>query len=200
MIKKNYYFIGLIILIVTIFLDYNNIVTNMGINVNNFNLDFWDIFLSNGIVVLLAIITYFLFDKRKLEKEKMANYAALSLLIDTYNKCDVFLDIITIMVEAYKSEQIKDECFSSKQIDFIMNEAFTNDDKIFECLKNGYIQFDRYENYTKIKLSYESLVYCQVKMGLLKINDVVLNNLKNEVDIEKKALEEKIKKFMWEEL
>ena len=87
-------FFFVLITILCFILDYFDLPTKIGINVNLINMDFWGIFIGNGIVVVLFIITFMLFDKRNLDKEKLANYTGAVLLQNTYKQCETFLPIL----------------------------------------------------------------------------------------------------------
>ncbi len=80
--------------IISFVLDYFNIPYRLGFSFVFLNLDFWSIFLSNGIVVALFITTFTLFDKRTLEKDRLATYAGYLLLLDTYRWCELFLEVL----------------------------------------------------------------------------------------------------------
>ena len=100
--------VGLLVVVtlICLVLDYYDVPSMLGINTNVFNLDFWSIFLGNGIVITLFIVTFFLFDKKNLQKEKLADYAGVVLLLDTYLECESFIKIIQGVL-ARKVEKIQ---------------------------------------------------------------------------------------------
>ncbi len=173
--------------------DYFNIPTKLGLNVGMINYDLWGILLGNGVVIVLFVITYNLFDKRNLEKEKLADYAAAVLISDTYKQCRTFLPILEGLLEASEEDKKK---HSQKMIEYITVTPFKNDDKIFEMLTNGYIARKRYEGYIAIKNTYESLVYHLLSInGFPKIENTLYKELIKELDNEQKSIEHYLNKL-----
>lgn len=176
-------FFFVLITILCFILDYFDLPTKIGINVNLINMDFWGIFIGNGIVVVLFIITFMLFDKRNLDKEKLANYTGAILLQNTYKQCETFLPILERFL---KSNECNKKSFSVNTYDFIASEPFKNNDKILEFLGKGYITRKHYESYTSIKQSYENLVYHIIVLREFpaiegKIYDILVEDLYKEI-------------------
>lgn len=173
--------------IICLVLDYFNIPYRLGINFNFLNLNFWSIFLGNGIVMALFITTFILFDKRNLDKEKLADYAGIVLLIDAYYQCESFLQLFE---ELLKNDNAIERPLPKKQIEYVCNEPFKNDDKIFECLVNGHILREHYDAYSKIKSDYGTLAFLSLEYeNLLSIRKLYFKRLTNEIKEEKIKLE-----------
>ena len=141
--------------VICLVLDYFNIPYRLGFNFNFLNLDFWSIFLGNGIVVALFITTFILFDKRNLEKDKLSTYAGTLLLKDIYGKIGIFIKVL----ENYLNDEEDDIEINEKQMDYLKTSPFKSDDKIFECLENGQISKERFDAYKTIKMYNEMLIY-----------------------------------------
>lgn len=167
--------------------DILNLPSKLGFNTSIINLDFWSILLGNGIVISLFIITFTLFDKKNLEKEKLADYAGAVLLLDTYRQIESFLTILHGLFDIPTEKQTP---FSAKQIEFIDEGPFKNNDKIFDFLSEGHILRDHYEGYVSIKQNYEALVFCMLREGNFEnIQKKLLEILNEQIANEKAKLE-----------
>ena len=167
--------------------DILNLPSKLGFNTSIINLDFWSILLGNGIVISLFIITFTLFDKKNLEKEKLADYAGAVLLLDTYRQIESFLTILQGLFDIPTEKQTP---FSAKQIEFIDEGPFKNNDKIFDFLSEGHILRDHYEGYVSIKQNYEALVFCMLREGNFEnIQKKLLETLNEQIANEKAKLE-----------
>lgn len=178
----------IVIVLVLFVLDFFNIPSKWGLNPSVINMDFWSMFLSNGVVISLFIITFVLFDRKKLEKEKLAEYAGIVLLRDTYQRCESF---ILILKETLKTndEDKKTEKFSDNQLRFIADEPFKDNDKIFEYLGNGYISRKRYENYKEIKQSYETIINIKtINISVPELEKKLFDKLEIDLNNEQKDL------------
>ena len=182
----------LLIAIISFVLDYFNIPYRLGFNFVFLNLDFWSIFLSNGIVVALFITTFILFDKRNLEKDKLSTYAGILLLKDVYGQLEFFLKIYEKSLNAEDEEEKL--VMTEREIDYFKNNPFKSDDKIFECLEKGQINKDRFDAYQKIKMYYRMLFYYAFEFGEhKKIENFCFDKLKEELNKEKEIIEAHIK-------
>ena len=180
----------LLIVIVLVFLifDFFNIPSKCGLNPSVINMDFWSMFLSNGVVIALFIITFVLFDRKKLEKEKLAEYAGIVLLRDTYQRCESFMLILKETLKT-NDEDKKTEKFSDNQLRFIADEPFKDNDKIFEYLGNGHISRKRYENYKEIKHSYESIINIKtINISVPELEKKLFDKLEIDLNNEQKDL------------
>lgn len=156
----------LLIGIICFVLDYFNIPYKLGFNYVFLNLDFWSIYLGNGIVIALFITTFILFDKRNLEKDKLSTYAGILLLKETYRRLDGFLEIYkkTLNIEN-DAEKLG---LNERQKKFFETEPFKTYDKIFDCLEKGQINKERFDAYQKIKSDYEILMHLTFGLGDFK--------------------------------
>lgn len=178
----------IVIVLVLFVLDFFNIPSKWGLNPSVINMDFWSMFLSNGVVISLFIITFVLFDRKKLAKEKLAEYAGIVLLRDTYKRCESFMLILKETLKT-NDEDKKTEKFSDNQLRFIADEPFKDNDKIFEYLGNGYISRKRYENYKEIKQSYETIINIKtINISVPELEKKLFDKLEIDLNNEQKDL------------
>ena len=172
--------------IICFVLDYFNIPYRLGFNFVFLNLDFWSIYLGNGIVIALFITTFILFDKRNLEKDKLSTYAGTIMLKGTYKRVERFLNI-------YKKNEILD--LNENQKTYFKNEPFKSDDKIFDCLENGQISKDRFDAYQSIKMYYEMLIFFALEFERKEeeIESLCYEKLTEKLNIEKDIIDKSIK-------
>lgn len=182
----------LIYTMIVFVLDLFNVPSKIGIN-TNINIDIWDIYISNAVVILLFTITFLLFDRRNLEKDRLATYAGIVLLIEVYNSCQSFYPIFDALINNDEIEPDK-QTLNEKARDYMENTPFANNDKIFDLLTEGSISKESYEQYSKIKKCYGIVVFsfCDLPKG----KDLAKIALKTLVDDTTKELDrlEKLKK------
>ena len=172
-----------LIIAMFLFIDYFNLPSLIGVNTSSLNLDFWSLFISNVVVIALFLITFILFDKRKLSKEKMADYSGTVLLLDTYRECESYLNILNNVVVD------KDDIIGANTKEMISTEPFANYNKVFELFSNGHIPLERYNAYAEIKRTYESFVFvCSVPNGISH-KDKLYNEVTQQIISEKEKLE-----------
>lgn len=178
--------------VIFLVLDYFNIPYRLGFNFNFLNLDFWSIFLGNGIVIALFITTFILFDKRNLEKDKLSTYAGTLMLKEIYGRLNVFLIIYEKSLNAENEEdKLK---MTEREIDYFKNEPFKSDNKIFECLENGQISKERFDAYKTIKMYYEMLIYYAFENNdYPEIEKLCYDNLMGKFKAEKEIIDAYIK-------
>lgn len=143
--------------------DYFNLPSKMGISVENLNLELLSIVVGNAIVIIIAAITFILIDARSIEKDRLAKYAAASLLYEAYNNIEsISIVIKKAMSSIDKIDNSKIELFNQKQIDFFETRASDKDEIIFENLSSGNIEADYYDNYKKAKTYFDgALLFLQ---------------------------------------
>ena len=183
---------SLTILLCFIF-DYFNIPTKLGLYVNAINYDLWGIIIGNGVVIALFVITYNLFDKRNLEKERLADYAAAVMILDDYRQCRGLM----LWVEAVLETDIQNrDDYSPNMIEKITNLPFKNSEKIFEFLASGHIPRERYDIYSNIKNTYDTLVYQLLSIKEFpRLEQNLYKELVKMLDDEEKTIEAHIKQF-----
>lgn len=133
--------------------DYFNIPSKLGIRVESINKDFWTIAIGNFVVITLYLITFFLFDKRNLEKDKLAVYAGYCLLRDSYRDFSSILEVLRMY-----QKNVLDRNITSDVRAFLESKPLSNDEKIFSALSNGVLSKELYDAYSSIKQDYSSLV------------------------------------------
>lgn len=182
----------LIFTIIIFVLDLLNVPSKIGIN-TNINIDVWDIFISNSVVILLFTITFLLFDRRTLEKDRLATYAGIVLLIEVYNSCQSFYRIFDALINNDEIEP-DGKTFNAKAREYIENTPFANNDRIFDLLTEGFISKESYEQYSKIKKCYGIVVFsfCDLPKGK-GLAQVTLKTLVEDTSKELERLE-KMKK------
>lgn len=173
-------------------IDYFNVFGKIGFDVTSINFDFWDIFIGNGVVIILYIITYFHLDKRTIKKEELGDYAGNVLLKSTYDSLESYLTILVKLFEISENSDLTKE-FSDRQVDFFISDPFKENDKLFDCLVNGHISYNHYENYKKIKRNYETLVFLSFRIKRFsKIEEELLNQLKADLQQEQETINKEI--------
>lgn len=146
--------ISVIIVAITIYLDYINVLKYPNIKVIKFNFDFLNIFVNSIVVITLYIITYFLVDKRNITQNNNKKEIANLLLKKSYISCLEYIDFLK------KDEHRKiinkkvsgDEILGSNKIyKNLIAAPFENNDIISSFVQDGTTTKEQYENYLNVK-------------------------------------------------
>lgn len=127
-----------LIFIVYMILDYINILTKVGINVKNINLEILNIF----IVIALYMTTFYFIDRKQMEKEKNKNEIANIILKNIYEMC---LDNIHTYNDDIINNYIVPNCnfdkliYKDEYMSNLLNQPFQNENIIYDLLKDGII-------------------------------------------------------------
>lgn len=187
--------VSTVLSLIYIVFDIINLPSKMGIHIQNINVDFLGIVIGNLVIIAGAIVTYFLIDARSIEKDNMARYAALYLFQETYSAIESFIPIIeTCIKEAKDNGDTKEPLFNEKTQEYISNSPFENDKMIYESLSNGNIDYQLYKTYTEIKKKYEISVFT-LDIGKADLSNTVFENMKEQISVERKHIEDKMKAF-----
>ena len=175
-----------LIFIVYMILDYINILTKVGINVKNINLEILNIF----IVIALYMTTFYFIDRKQMEKEKNKNEIANIILKNIYEIC---LDNIYIFNDDIINNYIVPNCnfdkliYEDEYMSNLLNQPFQNENIIYDLLKDGIISKKLYENYLVCKKNYREYITIRImfydKPELSKDKKIdVISELRNSLD------------------
>ncbi len=153
----------LIISFIILFLDYGNTLYFIS---KNFNYDFLGIFIPNIVLIFIFLITYFLIDRRNMEKEEKINnnqQNVLNIMLQkTYFTCKEYLRLVinnSEMIEKYIIPKINPNELDGKRIiDTQKNSPFSYDDQIMKMVYDGLVEKDILNNYIEIKNLFKSYV------------------------------------------
>lgn len=148
---------------IILFLDFSNILYFIS---KNFNYDFLSIFIPNIVLIFIFLITYFLIDKRNMEKEeKISNNQqnVLNIMLQkTYFTIKEYLRLVinnSEMIEKYIIPKINPNELDGKRIiDTQKNSPFSYDDQIMKMVYDGLVEKDILNNYIEIKNLFKSYV------------------------------------------
>ncbi|MDG6155641.1 hypothetical protein NF716_04635 [Lactococcus formosensis] len=175
-----------------IILDYNNFPSYLGMKVVNINWDFLAIVISNCIVVLLYLITYFVLDRRSIIREKNKNEVAYLLIKKSYEEVRKQADFMTIeIVKKYVVPKIDFKSTDNTLVNNMCNAPFEDENLIFELVKDGQISKELLNGYISVKKSYSIYInsiitffdaeeiYIPMKEEFYKTLDREVNNIEN---------------------
>lgn len=167
----------------------------MGIHIDNINIDLLGIVIGNLVIIAGAVVTYFLIDARNIEKDNMAKCATLYLLKESYDAIEAFIPIIETCIKGAKENgDTKEPLFNKKTQEYISNSPFENNKMIYESLNNGNIDYQLYKAYKEIKKEYEVSV-TTLNLGNIDLSNNVFVSMKEQIDAERKSIENKITDF-----
>ena len=184
--------ISIIIVLIALIVDYFDILEIIGIDIKNLNLDFWNIFVPNSIVIVTAIVTFFLIEKRNYEKERMGDYIGKVLLKEIYTSYSVHIDMFERLLEKYDDRPPLSTDMEGKIQDLV----FSEDKLVTEQLRDAHISKEEYEAYNEIKKKLGLWIFMLSRPNANKENDVVdINELKSKINKEKNELKNKIERI-----
>ena len=147
-------------------LDYLNVPQLLGLSSNRINMDFFDVFLNSVIVVVLYIITYYLVDRKQIQKDANAKDTADVLLLYTYKEC---LDNLQMV---WNSEWVKKYIVpkvdgnkpvtENKIIMNLQSIPFASKGEVLELSKSGYVEREVFARYLHIQKEYNHIINMKI--------------------------------------
>lgn len=148
-------------LVIYLLLDYWNLLSKIGLNINRINLDVLNIL----IIIVLYVTTFILIDHKQLEKEKNKIETSKLVLKGIYENC---LDNIDLYTDEIIKKHIVPKCNFDKIINEdtyfynLVHQPFQNEPMLLELLKDGVISTKLYEDYIKCKRNYIDYVVTRI--------------------------------------
>lgn len=162
--KKKIYktvFVFVVILILYLFFDYCNVFSCLKINVSNINTSIFEIFINNGIVIVLFRITYILLDKRNIKKEDNKRKTALTMLKSAYAACYDNINYFNKKenrIAVAKKTNFDELICNEKMFSYFQKIPFEHNNEILSFSTEGVIKPKEYETYLKIQKQYKDFI------------------------------------------
>ena len=150
-------------------MDYFNLASIIGIQVDHFNLDILDISINSIVVLFLAGLTFITLDQKSITKEHNRTKTSMLMLKVSYTKCKTAINYIEDQ-RVNAPEIVKDEEFLNA-----IN-PFTDAEIIANLVCDGVITSEHYDKYEKIKQQYALLIFLYKKELELENQDVGVDN------------------------
>ncbi len=182
------------ILIIGIILDCTNVLYPVS---QHINYQFLELFVSNSVLIFIFFATYFLVDKRKMDKEEKLNKNKLNILNimlkKTFATCKKVLEYF--INDSYTLEHIIVSNISFKKnngIDNVKNFQelpFSYDEQIMKMIYEGFVDKKIIKEYLEIKELYKSYIKAKIDFyDLLQHDAKELNDLKESIEEDNKRL------------
>ena len=152
--------------VIYVIFDYLNVPQSIGLSSERINTDFFAVFLNSVIVVVLYIISYYLVDRRQIQKDANSKDTANILLLYTYKECLKNLQIVG------DSEVVKEFIFPKVDVNkpvtenkIIMNLQclpFSSKREILELSKIGCVDKDVLARYLHIQQEYNHIITMKI--------------------------------------
>lgn len=160
-------------------LDIFDVPSKLGVPMDSVNWDALSLIVGNLLVILIAVITYFLIDKRNREKEKNQREVAVYTLQNIYEQClSEFkkFDHPKYTEYAKKCFDNEDPDFQKAKEQFLYDGPYDAHSDIVEFAKNGIISKNEYQTYLEIKEAHHMYVFLRLMFYDEKENAEVLRN------------------------
>lgn len=199
-LKMSIFFV-VIAFIIYIVLDYINLLHVIGLEFSNINMDLFAVIFNSFIVILLYLITYFMIDKKNVEKEYNARRTAHILMSLSYEKCKEIICLFddNEMIRKYIVPKVD---FNKTDSDNpvtknLHDKPFVELEYILQLAGNGYIVDKRLEKYLSFISDYK--LYISNKITFFDIDDA---NTAEQLALKKhiEDLRKSLKKTIDEEL
>ncbi len=167
------------IIFVSFMLDIFDVPSKLGVPMDSVNWDAISLIVGNLLVVLIAVITYFLIDKRNREKEKNQREVAVYTLQNIYEQClSEFkkFDYPKYAEYAKKCFDNEDPDFQKAKEQFLYDGPYDAHSDIVEFAKNGIISKNEYQTYLEIKEAHHMYVFLRLMFYDEKENAEALRN------------------------
>lgn len=181
------------ILIAYIVIDYVNLPKILGLDITNVNMDLFGILFNSFVVVLLYIITYFVIDKKQVEKEDNAKRTAYILMSLSYESCKdtiLLFDNNEIICKHIVPKVKFSETYDNNLIiQNIENKPFSEYEHVLQLAENGHIDDKRLEQYLRFMNDYKT--YISLKITFFDIDSAKtpeLVELKNHIKTKRTSL------------
>lgn len=162
------------ILIAYIIIDYLNLPKILGLDITNVNMDLFEILFNSFIIVLFYIITYFVIDKKQVEKENNAKRTARILMSLSYKRCEETISLFdnNEMIRRYIVPKVdfNDTNNNFPVVQALQNKSFTEYEHILQLAGSGYINDKRFERYLSFMSEYKE--YISLKITFFDIDTV----------------------------
>lgn len=155
----------LVVIIVLLLLDYIDLPTSVGIDINRFNIDFSIAVLTSGIAVILFLQTYFTIDKVTKQKEENKQQIAVLLINDICREMEEVVNKVLIdkIVNDNILPKIDFNSYSeSSIITNLKNMPFENENNLYDLLRDGQLPKDMFLNYLQLKQHYKSYITMRI--------------------------------------
>ena len=165
--KKTKKYILVIVILAFLFntgvciVDYFNIFSCIGVNIENLNFDLLSLVVGNSIVVVLFLITYFIVDSRSINKDKNQLVTAYITLIGIYERCN---DMVELFSKDDLRERAAKRCDGDKYVNedkahmHFLNYPFENESKIYDFAGAGILSKEVFAEFVKIKQHYQKYI------------------------------------------
>lgn len=162
--KKSYFFLSAILIIILIVSDYLNLPLYLGIEMSNINWNFWIGFLNILTVFGLFVFTYKKIDEKTIKREQNKKALSNMLMTSSYQECLLYIDILT--EDTVNNYIVPKTDFNSTNSNTITNNLqqapFSNEASIMDLAKDGQLEKDKVEGYFKIKKTYSQYILMRI--------------------------------------
>ena len=158
-----YIMICTVLILLFVLLDYINLPTLCGIDMSNINLDFWVQTVNVIVVIMLYIFTYKILDERAVHREINKNEISMMLINNCYKECKRYLEMLDQeTVEKYIVPKIDFKSSHNVIISNLQNAPYTNENVIFDLVKDGQVTRQQIDCYLKIKEKYQQYITTRI--------------------------------------
>ena len=153
-----------IVLFIALFIvDYINLPTLLGVKVSNIN---WGIcmgIISSMVTIVLYLITYNILDARTVQREENKKDISILLIKESYNECMNYIQFLNQeSVEKYIVPKVDFNSANDTIINNLQNAPFSNENIIWDLVKDGQIEKKQMEGYLKIKEKFRKYINMRI--------------------------------------
>lgn len=163
--KKNKCIIAIIsifgVYISLLFIDYFNVLSKIGLRIDNLNAAMQGIITSAFVPILLFLLTFMIIERWNVRRQKNQFAIAVQFLNDIYDECKDCVDLIhyqpfmdTVALEYEKKKEYADK----KLFRHLAESPFEKEDIIIRFCSDGVLTAEQVSTYYMIKTAYKAHV------------------------------------------
>lgn len=187
-LKWKYFLIFIVVIsiqIIIIFADIINVPYSIGVNVGSIN---WEA-QSLCITVVLFFVTFFLINRRDIQRQKYQEDVARYALCYTYSSCKEMvrlLDNSNVRACVAKKCDFNSPIGKDEQLQMIIKKPFEYDKVILEFSVNGFLKKEEFNIYLDIKSKYENyvvrtIIFFEIYEQTKGLRDQLLGRINEEI-------------------
>ena len=129
--------------------------------------DLFSLIVNNGIVILIAIITFIYIDRRNVKRMKNQEEVAKVFLLEVYKNCKETVELFdddSIARLIVKKSDFDKTITADAPVKKLENSAFENESIVFDSFKEGVLSKDIFQAYIDMKQAFQKFMFTRITL------------------------------------
>lgn len=147
--------------------DYMNILDLVSLKTDRFNVGFFAVFVDNIIVLTIAVMTYYVIDKKAVYRQHNQEEVAKAILKRICDRCKVTVDsfddavIAEAIIKKAKFNEVEDE---NSPVGKLNKNPFQNEEYLMNAFLDGVLEKNILVKYLEFKETYSDFVFLRITL------------------------------------